>query len=176
MNYLSIFILTLISLSCKSENKNDELNSSPKSELQLKTMTKTAPSEKLTTLVFKGLDHGVASIEDGNGPLIPFVMIKTGEQMNMSRFMEETLEEGLAQAKKYIVELDEKPELAIIVYDGLITENGKKHDAILVNGYEKNDSKGYCFAQKYKPKKMLSPFKEIGNTVIVNQFESILEK
>jgi len=33
LNYISIFILILISISCKNEKKNDGLNSSPESEL-----------------------------------------------------------------------------------------------------------------------------------------------
>jgi len=174
MKYTLIFILIIFSLSCKIENKTDNSDLKTDSELKTTTMNKTAPSEKLTALVFKGLDHAVSSIKDGNGPLIPFVMEQTNGQIKLRRFMEETLEEGLEEAKKYLTALEDKPDLAVIVYDGRITIDGSKYDAFLVNGYEKIDSNGYCFAQQYKPKKMFSPFKEIGNASIVSLLENIL--
>lgn len=139
-------------------------------------MAEITASEKLMELVFKGLDHGIYSIKDGDGPLIPFVMTKTNEEIAMQRFMAETLEECVAQAKKYLIELTEKPDIAIMAYDGMITIEGTKFDAIMVDGYEKNDNKGYCFAQRYKPKKFLSRFKEIGNAAFIDEFENILNK
>ena len=139
-------------------------------------MAEITASEKLMELVFKGLDHGIYSIKDGDGPLIPFVMTQTNGEIEMKRFMAETLEECVAQAKKHLIDLSEKPELAIMAYDGMITLEGTKYDAIMVDGYEKNDSKGYCFAQRYKPKKFLSRFKEIGNAAFIDEFENILNK
>lgn len=137
-------------------------------------MAEITASEKLMELVFKGLDHGIYSIKDGDGPLIPFVMTKINEEIAMQRFMAETLEECVAQAKKYLIELTEKPDFAIMAYDGMITIEGTKFDAIMVDGYEKTASKGYCFAQRYKPKKFLSRFNEIGNAAFIDEFENIL--
>ncbi|MFN5984093.1 MAG: hypothetical protein ACK46Y_15340 [Fluviicola sp.] len=139
-------------------------------------MAEITASEKLMELIFKGLDHGIYSIKDGDGPLIPFVITQTNGEIEMKRFMAETIEESVSQAKKYLKELSEKPELAIMAYDGMLTIEGIKYDAIMVDGYEINDSKGYCFAQRYKPKKFLSRFKEIGNTAFIDEFENILTK
>lgn len=139
-------------------------------------MIQISASEKLMELIFKGLDHGIYSIKDGDGPLIPFIMIDTNGEIELKRFMAETIEASVAQAKKYLVDLIEKPELAIMAYDGFLTVEGKKYDAILVNGFEKLDSKGHCFAQRYKPKKFLSRFKEIGNTAFVAELENVLNQ
>ncbi len=176
MKYISLYILIVMSLSCKLENKKDSSYSKLNAELKSELMSKTIPSKKLKSLVLKGLDHGVLSIKDGDGPLIPFVMEQKNGQIKLTRFLEDTLEEGLEQAKQYLIELEESPDLAIIVYDGLLTIQGTKHDAFMVNGYERNYPKGFCFAQQYKPKDKLSPFKEIGNPFIINLLENILEE
>jgi len=139
-------------------------------------MAEITTSEKLMELIIKGLDHGIYSIEDGEGPLIPFVLTETNGEIELKRFVAETYEECVDQAKQHIIELVEKPDLAIIAYDGMITAEGKKYDAIMVDGYEKTDSKGYCFAQRYKPKKFLSRFKKIGNAAFIDEFENILNK
>lgn len=137
-------------------------------------MSEITTSQELMDLIFTGLDHGVDSIRDGGGPLIPFVMTKTDEELDMKRFVGETLEESVEQATNYLIGLTEKPDLAIIVYDGLLTIEGTKYDAIMVDGYDKFDPTAYCFAQRYKPKKFLSKFKEIGNAALIDEFENIL--
>lgn len=64
--------------------------------------------------------------------------------------------------------------MATMVYDGSLTIEGAKYDAIMVDGYDKYDLVAYCFAQRYKPKKFLSTFKEIENAALIDEFENIL--
>ena len=139
-------------------------------------MAELTANENLIELMYKGLDYGIDSIKDGDGPLIPFVMIQTNGQVEMKRFMAGTLEESVAQAKQHIIDLTEKPDYIILAYDGMITIEGAKYDAIMVDGFDKTDPKGYCFAQRYKPKKFLSRFKSIGNAAFVDEFESLLSE
>ena len=139
-------------------------------------MSDITASEELMDLVFKGLDHGIYSIKDGDGPLIPFVMTQKNRELEMKRFVSETLEGSVAAAKKFIANYTNAPDFAIMAYDGMLTIDGTKYDAIMVDGFDKTDPKGYCFAQRYKPKKFLSRFKEIGNAALVEEFESVLMK
>ncbi|KYG80854.1 hypothetical protein AWW67_08510 [Roseivirga seohaensis] len=138
-------------------------------------MAEITASEKLMELAFKGLDHGIYSIKDGDGPLIPFIMIQTKGEIEMKRFLAETLEHSLLQARKHIANLTNELDCVVLVYDGMLTIQGAKYDAIMVDSFDITDNKGYCFAQRYKPKKFLSKFKEIGNAAFVGEIESLLE-
>ena len=37
--------------------------------------------------MFNGLDHGVNSISDGGGPLVPFLMTQIGDKKELKRFV-----------------------------------------------------------------------------------------
>ncbi|WP_339609492.1 hypothetical protein [uncultured Roseivirga sp.] len=137
-------------------------------------MAEITASEKLMELAFKGLDHGIYSIKDRDGPLIPFIMIQTKGEIEMKRFMAETLEDSLLQARKHIANLSKELDCVVLAYDGMLTIEGTKYDAIMVDAFDNTDNKGYCFAQRYKPKKFLSKFKEIGNAAFVGELDSLL--
>jgi len=128
-------------------------------------------NESLVNLMFTGIDHGIESIKDSKGPLIPFLLIENRGQRNLQRFVSETLEESLASARQYLAELADTPEFAVIVYDGYLTVEEKKYDAVMVEGFDQNDAKVYAIAQRYQPKKLLSKFKEVGNVAFLGSFD-----
>lgn len=136
---------------------------------------KTTASERLLELVSQGIDHGIYSIQDGWGVLIPFIMTEDNWEIESQRFMNDTFEESISEAQRHLIGLSEKVEIAIIVYEGFAKIEQTKYDAIIVEGYEKMDKNGYCFAQCFKPKKILSKFKEIGNLVFLDELENILK-
>tara|TARA_B100001063_G_C16553806_1_gene447408 strand:+ start:299 stop:715 length:417 start_codon:yes stop_codon:yes gene_type:complete len=135
-------------------------------------MSEISTNEKLMELIFKGVDHSIESIKDSKIPLIPFVMTQKDEKIEIKRFVAVKLEEAVEKARGYIVDLTDIPDFAILAYEGNLVLNGNKYDAILIDAFDKSDSIAYCFAQRFKPKKFLSKFKQIGNITLVDKFES----
>lgn len=134
---------------------------------------KNAP-EKLMDLIFFGLDHGIESIK-GGGPLITFAISVINGQRKLERFVTERLEDGEKKAKEHLKNLNPNPEYAIIVYDGFVTIEGKKYDAVLAKGFDKNQKEGYILAQRYTPKAFLRSLKTIGNAAFIGNEPNILK-
>lgn len=131
--------------------------------------------KKLVDLMFVGLDHGIESIKvSGKGPLIPFVMLETTGQRNLKRYVAEKLEDGLNEALKD-VQNDKDCDFAILVYDGYLTIDGQKYDAVIVKGFDRKDKIGYQIGQRYEPSKFLKSFKLIGNAAYIGTEEQLLK-
>lgn len=126
------------------------------------------PSESLAALMFLALDHGVDSVR-GGGPLIPFLMTE-GREKKLQRFVTERIEQGLAKAQQAASSLNATTSSYAIAYDGYITVEGAKYDAIMVEAAERGATTGFLFAQRYKPKKgFFSRFKTIGNAAFLGE-------
>lgn len=123
---------------------------------------------RLNDLMFKALDHAVDSVSSG-GPLIPFVLTESGIQ----RFMDEDLEVCKLKAEEFLAA--QHNEIVItLAYDGFITVQGEKSDAVFVKAFDRNEAKGILIAQRYSPKKLLSGFKTVGNPVMVEEVDNPL--
>jgi hypothetical protein len=86
-------------------------------------------------LIFKALDHAVNSISDGEA-LIPFVMTTS----KINRFVTDRIEDGKIRAEEYV--RNEKDEsLIAIAYDGILTVDDNKSDALFVEGINRNEKK-----------------------------------
>ena len=128
------------------------------------------PSEKLMELIFFALDHGMNCVREST-TLIPF-LVTQGEERNLERFVTERIEDGLTKAQKAASTLDTTINQYAIVYDGYITIESTKYDAIFVEAAERGVQTGFRFAQRYSSKKGLpSRFKTIGNAVFLGEAE-----
>jgi hypothetical protein len=133
-------------------------------------------SSELNDLMFLALDHGFASIEDKSGPLVPFVMVRTIScQKTMHRFVCERLEEGVKKAKAYIEANKSELEMYAIAWDGYVTLEGKRWDAILVEASERSNELGFLLCQRYETK---GTFKKknhaVGNPALIDRPVSLL--
>jgi len=115
---------------------------------------------RLNDLMFKALDHAVDSVRSG-GDLVPFVMTEA----DLHRFVTTTLQESKARAEDYLRSLSEP--LAVLAYDGYLTLEGNKYEAVFVKAFDRTQDTGILLAQRYKPKKFLSKFTPIGNPAVV---------
>lgn len=130
---------------------------------------------KLVDLMFVGLDHGIESVKaSGPGPLIPFVMVETNGKRNLKRYVSERLEDGLDEGMREL-ENDNDSEFAVLVYDGYLTIDGVKFDAVIVKGFDRKDKTGYQIGQRYERKSFLKPFKVIGNAAYLGTVEQLLK-
>ena len=130
-------------------------------------------SEKFADLVFLALDHGVESVRDSGGPLIPFVIIEQGDKRGIQRFVTDRLEEGPERAREAIVASPPSVTAYALAYDGYITIEGTKYDAILVEASERGRPAGVLMAQRYTIKEQ--NFEMIGNPVLLEECETLLE-
>ena len=131
-------------------------------------------SPKFMDFMFSGLDHGIDSISEAGGPLIPYIMTQTGDRKELKRFVTEKYEEGVAIAQKTLEKMDVKPDFGLIAFDGFITWEEKKYDAIIVRAFDKNQDEGFEFCQRYIPKQNGSGIEPTGNAAFIGKSKNIL--
>lgn len=131
--------------------------------------------EELIELMFKGLDHGISSIQDSEGLLIAFSLFQQNGEIKIVRFVTDKLQNGPIEAQKYLVKMEKKPEFAIIAYEGIVTIENENFDAVIVEGFDKNDADGYVLAQRFKRKTAESKFEAIGNAGYFGNCENVLK-
>lgn len=112
----------------------------------------------LSELTNQALRHGLASIEDANGPLIPFTMLldetnpdPRERKLTMTRHVADYLEEALQAAQSSVVP-NSGNSMYAIAWDGFVTVDGRKWDAILVEAGESSAPEGVVLAQRYEIK------------------------
>jgi hypothetical protein len=131
-------------------------------------------SEKFADLVFLALDHGVESVRDGDGPLIPFVIVEQDGKRELHRYAAEMLEDCERQAREAVASLPPSVTAYAFAYDGFITVQGTKFDAILVEASERGRPAGVRMAQRYTPKAGSRDFQPIGNPALLGECEGML--
>lgn len=129
-------------------------------------MAELAPD--LMDFAFLGLDHGVSSVVDGED-LIPFAMTDVGDGAALSRFVAETFEQGLVNAREHV--RGEKDLLrAVIVYEGFITLEGNRQPAVVAEAYRQGDEFGIVLAQRFEKVGLLKKkLRQVGNPALVDQ-------
>ncbi len=129
--------------------------------------------EALVELMFKGIDHGVSSIEDEEGLLITFSIFEQNKELKIARFATEKVEDGQVQAKNYLRQMKPQPNLAIIAFDGIVTIENQEFDAIIIEGFDKNDVTGYVLAQRFIRKNGETKFEPIENAAYLGNCPNI---
>lgn len=120
---------------------------------------------------FLAIDHGFGSIEDGEGPLVPFVMsVSTQGEKQLTRFVTEELSEG--SSEEHVASHRHELRMYATAWDGYITLDGRKWDALFVEAGESRDPRGVLFCQRYQsgPKKLFRSAKNerVGNPALVD--------
>jgi hypothetical protein len=126
-------------------------------------------SQELIDLAFAALDHGIDSVRESGGPLIPFVMTESGGDRRVDRFASELLEEALAQAIAHVRAVkSEAGTRHVLAYDGYVKlPTGERSDAIYAEGVEADSAVVMGLAQRYRPKRPLRKFEAVGNPMLL---------
>ena len=107
----------------------------------------------LNDVMFMALDHGMKSITDGAGPLIPFAITESNAgERTLNRFVSERIEEGVETAKIHVDKLRGGIVRYAIAWDGYATVQGKKWDAVLVEAGDCDSDAAYLMIQRYEKK------------------------
>ena len=138
------------------------------------------PSERFSDLFFLALDHGFNSISDNEGPLIPFtLMIQADEKPALTRHMADDLAASLTMAQLQVASLRGKASMYAIAWDGYVTLEGVKTDAILVEAGEAGDPQAVLFCQRYGPLKRglfrRASRERLGNPALMGRVPSRLQ-
>lgn len=112
-------------------------------------MNDFSPSQAFADFFFLAVDHGFVSVEDGGGPLVPFTMVvDAAGQKKLTRFAMDKLEDGVEAAKNSVASTGAIAMYAI-AWDGFITLEGRKWDAICVEAGEAQAEFGVLLCQRY---------------------------
>jgi hypothetical protein len=137
------------------------------------------PGDELCELAWFALQHGVASVEEG-GPLVPLVIAETQEGRTLQRFVamadedELDLDASIAQARQHVL-TESDASRAALAYDGYVTAEGARFDAILVQAQERGSPTAFTFAQRYQQDRSGTGFAPIGDAMFLGPAEPILE-
>ena len=116
-------------------------------------METTPEEELLNDITFMAIDHGMESIKDDAAPLIPFaIYFENKGEKKIERFLTERLEDGPDKAKERIDSLCGSISRFAIAWDGYVTIEGKKWDAIIVESGSSDLDSGYLMCQRYERK------------------------
>jgi len=125
---------------------------------------------EMNDLMFMALDHAIESIKDLS-PLIPFVItLNTIGEKNLHRFVHEMMEESVAAAKEHINNSKNELNAYAIAWDGFLTVDGQKWDAVLIEAGEAKSEKGALLAQRYEKKGLFKKVnKPVGNPALIEE-------
>lgn len=151
----------LATISCMKENtKNKEFEKA---------------DEKLVDLMFFGLDYGIENIQTDNSvSLIPIVVTEMDGKRDLKRFVTERIEDGLEEGEHYLKN-EKEAQYGVVIYDGYLTVDGNKMDAVLVKGFDREDEVGYIIGQRYSRTKDNHKLELIGNPAFVGNEAQMLK-
>jgi hypothetical protein len=125
--------------------------------------------EALMELIFLGLDHGVEAIQEISGPLVPFVLTEDKRGRVLRHFTGDELENALEQAYDFVRQGGSDFDRMVVVYDGYLTVEGHRTDAIYALGYVPGMSETFLFAQRYSAGAPGQIFSTLGNAAYLGQ-------
>ena len=112
------------------------------------------------------LDHAADSVIPKGGPLVPFCLIEVAGDRHLSRFPGD-LEAGQAAARDRVRSSPEAT-LAAVAWDGYLTVEGQRTDAVFVEASEGGASDSVVLAQRYRKQGRFSKSVErLGNAALV---------
>lgn len=127
-------------------------------------------SKDLQALAIEALDLGLGCISDGDHA--PFVMLLDADGKNHLLNLESTtviLDENLVAAGRDLIRsFSTTGHLYALIYDGYLTTDGEKQDAVFVEAGKRGAAKAFIFAQKYKQRQCSKAFLRLGEPIVVS--------
>jgi hypothetical protein len=130
-------------------------------------------SEWLMDLVFAALEEGLIPLRAGQ-ELRPFLLLLTKGGYVLQRFNGATMSECLDKAYTTLQNQDEDTRAYALVYDGVITIEGRDYDAVIVEAAQREHANGVRFVQRYQPKTGSVPLFTIGTVALLGEAEQHL--
>lgn len=130
--------------------------------------------EELMGLVVEAVDHGVESVRELAGdPFIPFVLTHgEGDDRQLQRFAATDMHQALSGAHAHLRQAGGLVRAAL-AYDGYVTVDGQRGDAVFVKAQERGREHSLLFAQRYRPASDTDQFATSGSVVFVGHGEPL---
>jgi hypothetical protein len=126
-------------------------------------------SEELLNLAFTALDHAIGSVVSSGADLVPFVIREKGNQRNLQRYLAGELQESVAAARQSVRE-EPLPDRVVVAWDGFMTTQEGRQEAVFVESYERGTPAGFILAQRYQRAGFLKKKREsLGNPGLVEK-------
>ena len=130
------------------------------------------PSEPLVDFALFALDHAMESVVASGGPLVPFALVHADGANSIARFPGD-LEAGQELARD--LARHSGAERAAVAWDGYVTIDGERTDAVFAEAFERGDTESVIMAQRYavtgRFRKSIEPF---GNAALVGRGDTLL--
>lgn len=130
------------------------------------------PSESMMNAALFALDYAMESVVASGGPLVPFAMITNNGDTALTRFPGD-LEQGQADARSLV--RTSAASIAAVAWDGFVTMDGQRTDAVFAEAFEVGDPQSVVLAQRYsvtgRIRKKVQPF---GNAALADRGSSLL--
>lgn len=140
------------------------------------TSVQVNEDDEFMKFVFNGIQKSVENARKSSEPIVPFVLTRKRGEQKIQRFNSDDYQEAVDMAIEYLAQIQPKPDFAVIAYNGILTIEGRKSDALYIKGYDKKEQKGLVFAQRYQPVTDELEFQVIGNPALVGKEENILRQ
>lgn len=99
---------------------------------------------------FVALDHATESVVDAGGPLVPFAMTTGGDGGRRLQRFTGDLEQGLSSAREAVAGAAGAV-LGAVAWDGYLTAEDRRMDAVFVEASERGEPESVVLAQRYVP-------------------------
>jgi len=123
-------------------------------------------------LVLMALDHAVESVVASGGPLVPFAMIEVDGNVSLARFAGD-LEEGQRRSRE-AVNAATNATRAAVAWDGYLTLQGARTDAVFAEASEIGDSESVVARRHEVVGRLRKSVRPIGNAALAARQASIL--
>lgn len=126
-------------------------------------------SGELLDLAFTALDHAIGSVVASGADLVPFVIREKGDQRDLQRYLAGQLQESVAAARQSVRE-GPLPDRAAVAWDGFMTTQDGRQEAVFVESYEQGAPAGFIVAQRYQRVGFLrKKLESVGNPALVEK-------
>jgi hypothetical protein len=106
------------------------------------------PSDELKEFAVTALDHATSSVVPRGGPLVPFAMTHGAAGRQLTRFEGDMVE--AQDAARQLVRESPGLTLAAVAWDGYLTVDGHRTDAVFVDACDASGQPGVLLAQPYR--------------------------
>ena len=131
----------------------------------------------LAELAVYALNLAFRSIKDGEGMLVPFVMTDTADEgRTMHRFVADSMDQSRQRARDWLGEAGASIYRYAFAWDGYVTVDDTKWDAIFVEAGDRILPHGMLLCQRYRPTKGNGRTRQVvGEPMLVDKPESRLQ-
>ena len=130
--------------------------------------------DKVGLLMNFALGHALWIVSSGGG-VSPFTVTESEGKRHVNVFVGQPYETAVDAARQSLIGADPKTEMCALAFDGYVTMDGVRLDAILVEVVSRGMKGALVAHQRYRPKKADQMFEEIGRAAVQRTAKNMLE-